>query len=500
MYGSGMNNTLGAPIPIRITKLFMIPSKKTYVDQFQRSFDLSVTPDNLNTIYNALEAGGVGSNKKIDPAFIAKNMPNINDMAATPQGQIYIPHGWQQQRFRFIMEVVYEISSIQHSSYIQGFTEYVDSSLQGTMDPRMQFFINSITTVQRRFVPLPNGMGHSVVVTPVAMYDVVIDLAGKLGYKQNDDIMELIRPVDIVNPLSIAGIYGSDNLGGIRNMSSEISNNKALTNSRSNNDGITHFSKIINGLTDAKCLAGNSYNYTDVLNSAANVLEEQKINSNPFISMLHRITGELTPTSFNRAILDSINPIEPTVFEGGNSVIDSRFIPLDSESTEFMHFRNYETTTAQMIATTLSAFISECLLTEVNFILKNSNGIVECEVTSASTFVDGLDVISAVERLKVKLIHVLANKISKAGYVRFEVIVKSSLVGDTEIMMCIENSGMLIYRIPTFADGLYTPTISNGVSKKLAIDTYSTILDMTYNLGSNNVGQIDLHSLLYSNA
>ena len=127
----------------------------TYGQQFRRPYMANTT----GAVVQAVVEEALQSNKLMPASFAINGQASFISQRAEPESIIPIANGWNVERLRFVLELMRSDNmGTRHRIFVSGYTEYSDLSLQGSIDPRMKFFINSITTSKVHDVRTPVGM------------------------------------------------------------------------------------------------------------------------------------------------------------------------------------------------------------------------------------------------------------------------------------------------------------------------------------------------------
>jgi len=505
MYGNNnvgnMNNFMAPQSLVRITNLLLIPTRYNYNDVYRRSYNLNINDQSLTKLENMFDRHGIRQNNTVNEMAVATELPNIMTYNTLPTGKSNIVNGWGTKRFRFIMTTESELNGTTIVSYIQGYTEYYDVSLSGLLDPNMKYYINSIVNITRIIDPVSGG----VIVRPQNSFNVIIDHDGNSRVEstyndpyslpfennsimpQNNVDLKLIRPTDIADSIKNKSLYEDDNVM-VHNHAGDVDGSSAIVSNRRNNDPISHFTSTINSFITAKSTAANSYEQSDILKTAAIQSAESQIINTPFISALYSVTGIPEPYSFTERELDMIDPNVKAYIPDQNTrlanVDDSTF--LDTMYTEDLYKQNIETIIAVTVGESINSAIIENMLTKIAFSTTNISGLPTTIIDDFNSFIEGVDMIPYVNKIKAKIDNILMPEISQNGLILIDLHVVANLLGDTTIEISVNNNPPIVYRLPTFADSLYTPVATDEVSKNLITNDFSTVMDMSYDLNAND--------------
>jgi hypothetical protein len=464
---------------IRVNKLYLVVTRREgYKDSYTRSYNLNATQGTLNELENVLSRSNAGSNGTVSDALIAKALPNIMSISATPLGITQIANGWGTQRLRFIMEVESITSGITMVNYIQGYSEYHDPSISGHIDPRMKFYINSIASVIRMQDPI-SGM---VIVKPHSNFNVITDHFNGTQYQEvTDTTLKLIRPTDVMTNISNIQTFGGD-VGNIHNYTDNVAGNVSVSD-RANHNPIKHFTKTINSYINSKNMSDVGYDSNDVMTAASNNVSETNILTIPFIGSLHNLTGEPSPSTFSMDIMSMLDPgiAEKTIMiDNANDVTPSVSTILDTTNTEDLFKPNIESVLASTIAHSVSGMLIDNLLSEIDFSTTNLGGENLTAVSNARSFIEGIDITSYVNKVITNVNYILMPEVSQNGLIGIEMFVHSDVLGETTISISVNATPHMVFRYPTFADSLYSPVISDEANKVMFADDMGAVLDTTY--------------------
>lgn len=465
---------------VKIVKLMMFPTKKSYDQVYQRSFTLNATAENLNHIAVEFDKLGVRHGNKIPINTMGNTLNNIINVDNMPIDKVYIPNGWNTQRVRYIMEVESNTNGIITSSYIQGYSEYYDPSFNNNLDPNMLFYINSITNVIRTFDPI-TGVWNS---RPYNTYNIISDLAGNPALQEVDNATKfLIRPQDINSQASMQEFSGNGINVGTYNC--EL-NGLVKTSKRSNSNQFDYLNRTLNGFIESKALSSVSSNTSDIYMNAASGAGDTIINNSAFFELLRLAFGDVTPNKFTLNVLHSI---DPSISEPGSIHLTTEKeldmfhmfnTILDTDHTEAMLQPTPETIKAYTIIQTVNSLMLDNLITKMSLSITNETGEPVVVVTDANSIIKGIDLTMYVNRVVAGVKNLLVNKITDNGYTLVTAHVQSDVLGDTSISIGLNGRPLTPYRMPTYADGLYSPMINSYQGMQGVVSDFMNITDLTF--------------------
>jgi len=473
--------------PLVITKMFAIPTEHTYHQMYQRSFSIGMSPGDENRLTSYFQSEGVGDNNQLTMINAANQIGNVVGLSAAPTGRADIANGWDTQRLMFVLvvqEYVNEMTSTTH--YVQGYSEHYDPSHTGRLDPNAMYYINSITDVMHTINPVNNAVSSRVVST----YNLISDASGNLGYNQvtePDAGMELVRPCDIMSTLRTTAMYG-ENPGLNMSLKTTSLGSGANVSRKSNNDPLKYFTDSVNAVIVAKTIATAHASPADVLSNANGQVSEQPMGTNRFIHELARITGNLEPSSFT---LNNLTRIDPAVNEkitvvasGGLMADPSAYgTGLDTEYTEGMLNVTETSTVAQTFVNSLTANMSDNLILTISGTVTNITGQSLTTISNVSSFLEGVDITPYGNRVVNYVNAVIMPQLTMVGMRIVSIVFSCDLLGDTTVSVSIDNSPEVIYRLPTFADSLYTPVITDKMTKSAVVEDFETVTDTVMSMG-----------------
>lgn len=475
--------------PLFVSKMLCVPTERVYQDMYQRSFALGMSPNEAVNVSDFFNTQGVGNNATLSMPAVAKHMSGVVGLAAAPNSKVLIPHGWDTQRLMYLLavdEVVSDSCTMTH--YLQGYSEYHDPSLTGRIDPNMNFFINSIITVIRTRNPYTNLLDTRV----HEAYNVITDTKGGYTYEAADVPgagVDLIRPADILTNLYSDSLYSDMGVSNV-NVSTTSMGNGANTSKKSNNDPLKYFTNTVNAVITGKS-TDHGYGTTESVLAAANaVVEENTIGNNGFIYELVRRTGIMEPNSFTLAVLEQIDPSvssKVTMAASGSLLNDPTVYNtvLDTNDTESMLNYTVESDVAQIFINAVSGVMSENMITVLSGTITNQFGTPVTTISNIQSFLEGVDITPYGNRIINYIDAVIVPQISYNNLRMIDIVFECDLIGDTVVSISVDGGIAVPYRLPTFADSLYSPVIADKGVKDAIVDDFSTVVDTVISAGQN---------------
>lgn len=484
MYGSSNLPMTTSGDIVTIKRLLLIPTKESYQDIAQRSYNLECNNANIDGLTNMLNRVHQMKSSGVNDIEVATYSPQLLKLNPMFSGVAKIPNGWNTQRLRFLLETESQIGSMTICSFIQGFSEYHDPTMSGLIDPNMVFYVNSITNVKKYLDPV-TGM---LTCSPYTNYNVISDVNGENSLdslERNPSVVT--RPYDVMSDIVINSRYGVSN-GMMNNVVSDINRIKPtsfIASRKANNNPLSYLSKSITSMiaSSSDMSSDIGYDQSDVVERAALIAGEPKMETCGLLTALSRLTGELSVTSFTLAQLTILDPgLESSgkVKLINNSLTVPTFQTfLDSNDTASAIQPTDLNLKATLISNIVPSIMLDNLLTDIGFSISNTSGEPILLITNANSFIEGIDITNYVESFKFKFLTTVFPILSNQNLSSIELHVTCDILGDINIGLNLDNSGLYVFRFPTFADSLYTPVISDNNNATMFREDFRTMLDVT---------------------
>jgi len=475
-YSIDGQNTMDQNTPsLRITKFMCIPTGD-YKTPYQRAYNLNPDPQSLDTLNAIVHSNPNGKVTQTDIASALTDMVSLDFSSATAAA---IANGWGTKRLAFFMEVEVPKHNFTEVVYLQGYSEYYDPSLTGKIDPNMLFYINSVLIVSKVYDPTTN----SINVLPRETYNIVRSDDGVMQDIVMGDMDEkvTIRPTDLLSTLSINDTWGNGDTELVNHYGS-VDVSKAIPSTRTNNNPVEYYSKIINSTIDATNITGNdnSASMPDILLQAAQLVSEPNLLTNEFIVTLYRLTGNIAPTEFTISTLERIHPINIDIFEQNNEVAINLNPVFASENTEDLFQATIENNLSTIGVQSISGYMTEDFILELAVGVSNIAGVPVVNILHIRSFITGIDLTRYANRIKSKIEHVLLRELTKNNTMLIDAIYHVDLLGDSNVEISVNHGPKIHYRYPMFADSLYSPVTTTKGKRDAMVDEVSTVIDYTF--------------------
>jgi len=479
---------------IIVKNIIMCETSSNYNEVYQRPYELSLSHSDVGRLQNTMFDQKVNIGVKLTDERVASAVPDILKISSMPGKKVIIPNGWSTKRFMFILTVEEYIGNVTFTYYIQGFTDYFGISFRQTIDPKMLCYINSIATVKTEEDYTRPGTFNTQL---IRMYNVITNLAGQVEYADVTpyDQLCLIRPMDIFDNNVVTAMSGAMGISDTFDTSTIIRPNVSNTSDRSNNNPISHLTKTLNGCISSKLLTNIGYDESSLYQEASNYSTEARISENGFIKKLYQLTGYESATTFTLETLNMINPIEPQVAINDKPVFISRdYMFVDANDTAPLNGMGVETTKAIELTNALSSVMTENFIGELTLSLSTvgRRPIIELGAPPKS-FIKGLNPITEqffLSRVMEKVERMILPMVSNNYLLEMNISIVADLLSDTVIKISWVNNqaygtAPTVFRIPSFADSLFTPVICDSNVKAGLMQSYNVLIDTTLDVVGN---------------
>lgn len=467
---------------VRITKLIVIEAKTPSNKPWSRGYKLEGnigTLQKLNHVmhHNLRSYGGGAS--RIEDVQIANKIPEIITVDMTPQ-KVDIINGWGTPRGRFLMETTSYMGNKMFKTYLQGYTSYLDTTKTGMLDPEMELCINSVIST----VTMRDPVNNQEITTATEFYNVIPNNTGEHAdmYEMMTEegvVKKLIRPEDILTSLFLVEKHNDDGGYYVDSSDNLIS---AQVSRKANNEMFKYFKNVTNSFIDAKNMAQNLADRADILCNAQVSVNEPDITKNPFFRAVFQHMGEYLISKIKLKTVVAIDPsLRPTYVPRRNEIpVSTGPTFMETEDTADTLNPTPEVIRATIVTNMLPSFMCELMVTNISLSMTNKSGENVAIISDIRSFVDGLDPILQIDRMTARIINVLMPKLSDGGMTLFEIFVTADILGEITVAISLYNGPLMVYRWPAYADSLFTPVVTDGMSKQVLINDFQNVLEQTY--------------------
>jgi len=464
-----------------------------FKDQYVRSLDMQLDNRALSKIEDIVSQANRLESTNITPEQIAHTISDIMLPSAAPTIKTQLPYGWGERRFKFLIEVVEPGAGGfgEKVTVLQGYTDTPEAIVRGDksiIDDNLTFFVNSVIIVHRMMDPNTGSIiarilkKLSILHLPGGGIDV-LDLTHEVNpYQHQQTITANIyaaRPEDILIKHSIShdmtGGYQLDYIpDGV--LIKPVDANKELVIPS------VHLAKTLTGLLKAKKAAGIGYDQSDITSSAVSttrtrsVYEEENGQTMDFFTAISALYNYEEVNAFKWRDLKYLEPGIDAVTTVTLARDPMAVIQHNSNSEELSN-PQLETRLAVFTAEAINALMSENLLSEVALGFTNATGVYDAQILGGATILEGLDITSWLERLRVQFIDQVAPVLTHNNELLVKMTVIANAFGETVVDISIGTGPTIRYIIPTFADSTFSPLLAPKHRFNKLSEAYSDVIN-----------------------
>jgi hypothetical protein len=457
---------------VEIVKLIM-QETGTYNTQWRRSFESNLTGNIQNTIIENCERAG-----RITPGLLTGVANQFIKPSATPERPIAIINGWDTRRFRFFMEV----RSTSHMGtvlvqYVTGYTDQMGASSQGSLDPQMVFYINTINTTKNsiRTTPMGSQNVQSVMDCSHLLYNT--DYSGIYGVNTSHKM----RPEDVFASMQNADLQSavSNEIGSdFVDTRSHLTGNPVKATRRFSSSPI-FVASVLDSYVQTKRADISGSSGMEIYDTAAAHVASARTNEDPFIKMLKSNTGSMggmfkfgdllriDPSISQRILVTPLTPaLRATLHQSGQ--------------TQNWQTSDFETQFATTLSQAVPGYMLDNCLQSVKLRATNDamGGEIAVHITDFGSLLQGIDPTPYLHSLTFVLQKTLLHDLTYGNQVSFSLEMSCNLMGDTSINLSLNGSPFVPYVSPCFCDSLMSPLITADYSKVNALaKDLSTVVD-----------------------
>lgn len=452
----------------------------TYNDHFARSYKANMSHDDVNGVLATVAQSNMNTRGTVFSG-LASNILDVDARVNLQTDLINIPNGWGTSRFRFMLQIretSLKFAGCTYYTYIQGFSESQDVSLQTSqINTEMRFFINNFVRIQETIAQTAQGPRTSQKVVKSGQV-----LNGVLLADQSNQVPTFyMRPSDVIGKIQTEhdSELKSGDVYDIRN--TNIGGSNSVFNSYDNNTATQYFSRLITPMVDSVRSIGFGPGNGGMVDNATSLSlgNEPSYNDSPFMTLLMRRSNVVGAATFSMAELAALDPtvgsrttLRPVAKEWVQQGLSSR------GNSEWWHSATPETVFAVKLINAVPGFMWQNYIGAVSFSMSNgfSGGRVELTLSHLMPITNFApqEYVSAFLRSMEEMV---ARDISYNGNVIFAVHVNASILGDVNLQVSLNGGPSVPYTAPAFGSGVLNPvyTHDQGSFNKLASNMQSVM-------------------------
>lgn len=382
---------------------------------------------------------------------------------------VLIPGGWDARRLRFMMVVdLGVVGSGRFTQILSGYSYHLGLSDSGNLDPDMRLEFNDSVLIHEFH-------GETTVVEAAQI------LSGHSnGHKDIRSAYHTVRPQDLFNQMDIEELLGSD-VDHVIDVRSTFLSQKLKKSSRRNNIPSVYLSWLAETFQDAVSIAEErgeedswEKRFFQTASSMA-IVNEPQLHRDKFLglAMANSDLGQVGSITFGDLLK------LPVEFDDNALNVFSSTKEAQVESSTYLPGSwtdsGYSTNAAVLLGNMVPTTMLENQLSSVSFRATNitPDYTYDIALTSChSLYSTGLAAVENIERFKrqmrsIVLPHLKFFKGNKRGA---EIDATFNAFGESQVAVRARGTRWYSFRIPTFADARFAPTMAADVSslEKLA--------------------------------
>ncbi|WP_144106646.1 hypothetical protein [Paraburkholderia sp. BCC1886] len=466
-------NDHSTPSSITVKRL-LLAETGTYNPQYRRPWETNVQGYTLDALANSLD-----QTRRFTPSLLAGVANQVIAPSATPESAIGIVGGWGERRLRFMMEVEIRqrLSGSMAVVIVLGYTDHPGIIIHTqSIDPRMEFYINSIVQVRHTVENTP--FGNQIYTNVAENAHVLVDSSYIDTYTPNK--MHRMRPEDVYASMELNHVTGLGDVHDTRTVLSSV----PVASRRGNNIAADYAAKLLDTYKTASM--ENEFGVQqeqDVYEQARGYAQETAVALNPFFSAMQKVRdGQMS----NFFVFQDLLRLDPNV-EQRTTVATQGNTSAAGPGNGSMHFANAGlsqdwggsdrlTQVATILSQSVPALMMDLTLTQLVFTTTNRRVLtgamtgnnpldpssrVSTMIANAEGF-SSQDLGPYVQNFIVRLEHMILNDISDRNGIDFYIEMRADLIGETWIRISLDGGPMIDYVTPSFADALLVPVITNN--------------------------------------
>lgn len=443
---------------VKVAKL-LLQETGTYNPLYSRPYEVYISAESMNAICQRVEQS---AGSAVTGSLLAGVSSNIVAPSATPGAEVTIPYGWAERRIRFLMEVhITPPTGTPYLYYVQGYTNYLGVTPNGTIDPAMEFFINSFIRVSRCNQITPYGVQVKDIITEAAHIvngSIVHTLTGADVYG--------MRPHDLFTGVHSEYLQNAYSYmqGGTGLQDTRITlNANPVRSTRSNGLPSAYLAGIIDNYQTGAQLSSFGQGTGDIISRCRDLTYEAGVDENPFIRAISSARGVCNSVTFTMNDLCKIDPAAASVTDyltlGATSAVEMHQVG----QTSNWNGSDRQTLAATTLSNAVPAIMMDLMIKSIMFRSTNSDS-----TGAMTTILYGADSFTAAdntqnyELFKRRLEREILYDITGGNQEIYQLDMSSNLFGETRITISFGGSAAYTYTTPSFCDSLLSPVVTTN--------------------------------------
>lgn len=425
-----------------------------YQQQYRRSFHSQLDGQMKNEILTQLDGA-----RSITTQKIAQVSGQFFKPQAVPEAAALIHNGWDQGRFRFMLEVQSQdrTGMMNHRQYITGWTDHPGMSHGGALDPEMVFYINHVHTTAERVMPTPVGQ---------MLTSNMIDSAQILGNDIYDPNatgpaqMYTMRPEDIYYEIDAAHLREAVDSGFVADGRNLLLRGTASKSNRMNTVAPVVMSSVLDTyLQTTRAMRDESQ--SKINEAASDSLASGMFSDDPFMSFVRSANGHSGGKSFRLKDLVALDSTALQRVQMPRVSGDIMATIHNAREGQAWGGSDYTTYSAASLAMAVPSYMSTMGITFMHLVSTNRTLTHQMETTITDVkSPQNRDLSREAEALKFRLHTEIMSTITYGGRYDYQLDMLVDMMGTTVIHLSINDGPLTPYFVPTFCDSLFSPVMT----------------------------------------
>jgi hypothetical protein len=463
--GNGMGDKF------RVRQLVMIETGEL-PPQYRRPYETLVTPEVEQMVH-----------ERIDPAqsVVASSLAGVANRfilpSATPEKEVGIAHGWGTRRLRFMLLIDHiGPAGVEITQVITGYSEYFDPSLQGSVDPDMQFYVNSTMALRR--ITARTGIGTVDYYNVADSAHIIVDNHFD-GLHQPEKEFRM-RPADVYSTMTRIHLGQQNN---DMNDTRTLITGMPQKSWRNNANTTAYAASLFENYKTAMKLDAFGQSEDQILSQARAGAVEQAVAQDPFMAAINRMRGG----PGNAFTLHELMRLDPHAMDDDVAVLTmqgqaSAMNPyghagfFHNQSTEVgWQGANQYTQVATILGHSIPAIMVDSAIAKIIIHCSNRNELRRGDIL-ISQLLDfpamagtAIDMTNFVEKFKWRVIHEVLNDLSFDNQIDYAFNLQLDLLGESILEISMNGGEFETFVLPSFCDALLVPVITNNDQRALTL-------------------------------
>lgn len=429
----------------------------TYNDMMLRPYQTNVHQRDLVQLQEVTRGG---------QNLSASNLSGLAGQIIRPASQAHgianIANGWRQGRFAFMLEVyIPDNFGGARVQYLTGYTDHAEISHGGLLDPNMQLFFNNSIQCRQVVYEAPTGTVLQQRVNDAAH---VLSGAYNPSFGSVAQTTHTMRPTDVFDAVGAATL---GNYGDVVDTRTTFVQGTLKKSERMNAAAPTYLSRLLTTHRDVMAGANDAEDtLPDMMGTAAGVVKEPTLTGDTFLHHLQMETrlaigGHVTYQELCR-VQPNLDHIAKVILARGPHLMQA---PHQVGQTEHWQGTTHETIMATILSHAVPALMMQLMLTKVAFQATNRtlNGQSEVLFADVKSFAsENLDMTQYLQVFDARLRSEVLADLSHGGLIDYTVNCRFDVLGETFIEIQVGGGVPVPYAVPSFADALFAPVLTNN--------------------------------------